>query len=327
MKRPRVLVVRFSAIGDCVMSVPVAASVRRAMPSAEIWWAVESRCTPVIDTDRLVDVLHVVPRDVWKKRRWSPSTWRSQILTYAKLREVGFDCGIDLQGHSKTALCLRVAAPHRRIAAYATDSLAARLNPRVPGRRGNMHAIEWAMEALSHIGPFDKGVEFVMPDVESEARQLRPMLAGEGPLVTIAVGAGAPRKIYPIARWRTVAQRLMAGGARVAFLGGTGDPPPDLEGAVDLVGKLPLRSTMAAVAISKLHLAGDTGSGHIAAAYRVPVVSVFGSMDPANYRPYTAAGIVLREGSEASCVPTGSVIEAAEAALGIQETSGFAVFD
>ena len=55
---------------------------------------------------------------------------------------------------------------------------------------------------------------------------------------------------------------------------------------------------MAAVAESHLHLAGDTGTGHIAAAYGTPVVSVFGPTPPERYRPWSARARVLRDDSK-----------------------------
>ena len=65
------------------------------------------------------------------------------------------------------------------------------------------------------------------------------------------------------------------------------------------------------VASSELHMAGDTGTGHMAAAYGVPVVSIFGHMDPRNYRPYTKNGRVLRRGTEARNIEPEEVLAAA----------------
>jgi ADP-heptose:LPS heptosyltransferase len=70
------------------------------------------------------------------------------------------------------------------------------------------------------------------------------------------------------------------------------------------------------VAASELHLAGDTGTGHMAAAYGVPVVSVFGHMEPVKYRPYTDAGVVLRNGTEAANVSAEELLTAARELIG-----------
>jgi ADP-heptose:LPS heptosyltransferase len=310
---PRVLIARFSAIGDCVMSVPVAASIRRSFPEAGIVWAIEDRCVPVVDTERLVQHLHVFHRKRWKRERKSPRAWREQLLAYTSLRG-RFDFGIDLQGHLKTALCLRIAAPKHRISAYATDAVGRGLSRVAEGVRGERHCVEWYLEVLSQLGPFDRSVEFPMPKFEPERAELSPRLSVR-PLVTISVGAGEARKLYPIERWNEVGAALVALGYGVAFVGGPGDAAPSVEGALDLVGKLPLAQTMAAISLSRLHLAADTGSGHIAAAYGIPVVSVFGPTSAANYRPYQDGGIVLQNGPDPASVDPAEVIEAAARTL------------
>lgn len=291
----RFLIVRFSAIGDCVMSVPVATSVRRAMPDVELTWAVEPRCADVIDSGRLIDRTLLIDRSRWRSRRWSPSAWREQVLTYARLREERFDFGIDLQGHSKTALCLRLAKPSKRIAAKATDALVRRLNPVVQGDQGLTHTVDWNLRTLRELGDFSTEARWIMPPLIAE----RAALATEGKQVaSIAVGTGHVDKSYPRHKWREVAERFLEAGWRVVFLGGAGEVAPEVEGAVNYVGKLSLAQTMAVVAQSDVHLAGDTGSGHIAAAYAVPLVSIFGPTEPAVYAPYTKTRVVLRKASK-----------------------------
>jgi ADP-heptose:LPS heptosyltransferase len=306
----RALVVRFSAIGDCVMAVPVAVAIRRSHPDAFIAWAVESRCAPVVDNGRLTNLRHEFQRDEWKQGRWSPRVWRDQLARYTSLRRNRFDIGIDLQGHSKTALCLRLAAPTKRLAAYATDSLARSLNPLAAGQRGERHAIEWSLEVLNQIGDFGREVEFIMPELGP------PPLSPTKPLATIAVGAGQARKSYPSKRWAEVARGLLDRGFSVAWLGGFGELAPEIEGTADLVGKLSLAESMAAIGASAVHMAADTGSGHIAAAYGVPVVSVFGPTNPAVFRPWTDQGIVLREGKDPGTIGPDQVLKAAEALSG-----------
>ena len=74
MSAPRFLLVRFSAIGDCVLSAWAATAIRHKYPEAYLCWAVESRCAAVVDRQRLVTRVCEMPRDRWKKARWSPKT-------------------------------------------------------------------------------------------------------------------------------------------------------------------------------------------------------------------------------------------------------------
>ena len=309
MSAPRVLLVRFSAIGDCVMAAWAATAIRERHPDAFLCWAVESRCAPVVDRASLVSRIEEMPRERWKRHRWSPEVWRQQLTKYSGLRRLRFDAGLDLQGHSKTALCLRLAAPKIRFAARSTDPIAARLNP-VPPRPKGLHTVEWHAELLRMLGDYRLPERPTMPFDPEAARTLVDRIGGDVPLATISVSAGLPEKAYPEADWREVAEGLLARGYRVAFLGGPNDRAIELPGTVDLVGKLALASTIEAVRLSAVHLAADTGSGHLAAAVGVPVVSVFGPTSPITYRPFTSLGRALRRDRQTSATRPAELLEA-----------------
>ena len=100
MSSPRVLIVRFSAIGDCIMAAWPVSSIRKAWPDSWIAWAVQMRCSPVVDTATLVDSRHIFPRERWKRSGWSPAVWREQLVAYSRLRRQRLDYGFDFQGHS-----------------------------------------------------------------------------------------------------------------------------------------------------------------------------------------------------------------------------------
>ncbi|MFZ4506089.1 MAG: glycosyltransferase family 9 protein [Fimbriimonas sp.] len=303
---PRVLVVRFSAIGDCVMAAFAATAIREKHPDAHITWACENRCEPVLDRELLVNQVLSFPRERWKKDRWSLSSWREQLVTYSRLRQHSFDFGLDLQGHSKTALCLRLANPKRRVAANATDALAQRLTPPVARRPKGTHMVVWAIDTLNRLG------EFPFP-----RRPIMPIPIGVLPpeplpqaYVALSVSAGQARNVVPAATWRSVATDLVASGIRVVLLGGPEARIEPIPGVIDLVGKTTLVQTIAILRGARVHVGGDTGTGHIAAAYGRPTVSVFGFADPEEFKPYSDLGLVLKEGDTTDSVAPALVTEA-----------------
>jgi ADP-heptose:LPS heptosyltransferase len=308
---PRVLIVKFSAIGDCVMAVPAASVVRRCYEDAFIAWAVDSRCAAVVDTKRLVDLRYEIPREEWKQKGMS---WWHQYRYFARLRPFRFDYGMDLQGHSKTAICLRIARPNKRIAARATDIFTRLINP-VAKRYGSSHIVERNLEVLQQLGDFSGDATPIMPDYEPYVPRLVRDVPNLTNLVTISISAGHPKKVFPAERWEAVGRSLVSAGYTLGILGGARDVPPRVPGAIDWVGKLTLQESMAAVASSRLHLAADTGTGHIAAAYGVPVVSVFGYTKASVYRPYTESAIVLDAGKSMSGVSAQDIIEAANSLI------------
>ena len=133
----------------------------------------------------------------------------------------------------------------------------------------------------------------------------------QGVSPTIAVSTGHRKKVYSADRWKAVAERLIQEQFEVAFLGGPGDMAPNVPGALDWVGKLSLKESMAAVTESQVHLAADTGTGHLAAAYGVPLVSVFGWSDSKRYAPRGERVTLLDAGKLMVGLEPASVAEAA----------------
>jgi len=124
----------------------------------------------------------------------------------------------------------------------------------------------------------------IMPDIAPY--QDFPSGLKTQPLVTINTGSGRQQKEYPIEQWEAVAEGLYAHGFNIIYVGGAKDPKPQYksENVINLVGEVDLRTTIALIRASAVHLAADTGTGHIAGAYRIPVVSLFG------YYSYPAIG-------------------------------------
>ncbi len=310
----KVLLVRFSAIGDCAMAAHTATCIRRSSPEAHLTWAVEERCAPVVDEARLVSRRAVYPRERWKQGAWTPRVWREQWQFYRSLRAEQFDFGLDLQGHSKTAICLRLSGARKRLSLRATDGFARRLNPVFTDYGGVVHTVDRQLAALRSLGNFaGDPVPPILPEYAALRAAMREKLVGR-PTATIAVGAGQPAKAYPAEQWAAVARALLDEGFRVVFIGGPEESAPPVANAEDWVGRLILDETMALIAESAVVLAADTGAGHLAAGYGVPTVSIFGPTDPAEFRPYGPHSVVLQRGNRTRDVPASEVIAAAKEA-------------
>ncbi len=317
MMSPRFLMVKFSAIGDCVMAAAAASAVRRTHPNAFICWAIDSRCAPVVDTDNLVDLRYDVPRQQWKAGKVS---WLEQYRHFAQLRRLNFDYGLDLQGHSKTALCLRIAQPKKRVALRARDVAAWMLNP-VAASLQNMprHTVERNLFALRTLGDFPGDASPIMPKACPLPADVEEHMSHK--LVSISISAGHPKKCYAVECWLHVAQELRAQGYDVAFLGGPEDRIKTQPQVHDWIGRLDLGQTMSVVARSRIHIAADTGTGHMAAAYGVPVVSVFGYTDKEEFRPYTNNAVILDAGRGMDRVTPSQIVESTEALLARQRNA------
>ena len=310
MKGQRVLIVRFSAIGDCIMTAWPVSAIRQAWPDAHISWVAQSRCAPVIDSSKLVDEKIVFPRERWKKKPWSPRNWREQVGYYAQLGKLGFDYGLDFQGHSKTALCLRLAKPKVRLASRATDLFAATLNKVIDVGQEPIHEVERGYKLIRAIQDFAEVERPLMPEFLHGNGVLDRVLDPARKIVTIQTGTGNKDKTYPAELWDEVVDKITRPDIDIYALGGVGDPRLKHTAVINKVGTWSIETAMAAVGRSVVHLAADTGTGHAAAALGTPVVSIFGPEDPAVFRPWTKDGVVLKNSQSPADVSPSEVIDA-----------------
>ncbi len=83
----RILIVRLSAVGDCIHVMPALHALRQALPDAYIAWAVEDRAASVVARHPDLNETIVIPRGEWKRRRLSsiPGTFTDLALTGAGL--------------------------------------------------------------------------------------------------------------------------------------------------------------------------------------------------------------------------------------------------
>jgi ADP-heptose:LPS heptosyltransferase len=304
----KILIVRLNAIGDSVMLNWTVTAMRRAMPEAELAWAAQTQCLPVIPTAELRIEALPFRREVYKKKLLSPALWMEQMRYYAGLRQRRFDWALDFQGNAKAALLTLLAGAKNRKAVAPRDAVLGRMSPHMPWWEG--HQVEECFALASSIWDLELPERPVMPGFAAEREEARAF----GPEVTIQTGAGYEDKRYPAAMWAEVGRRLAEQGLRVTALGAPGDPVPD--GMESLIGQRSLAQSMALVAESRLHLSADTGTAHAAAAFGVPQVALFGRTEPERFRPYSNRAEVLRVSQSPADIPVESVVEAALRALG-----------
>lgn len=303
MSAKRILIVRFSAIGDCVMAAWPVTGLRQAYPDATIVWAVQSRCLPVIATPQLA-IPDEIYKDEWAGNGTSPkSHWFAQVRHFLSLRKHKFDYGFDLHGHFKTALCLKLSGAQHRIASRSTDPFSGRFNPVLPTSESPLHEVELGAAAIRHFLPIDLPESPIMPEVATGRRYD----------VLIQTGAGQEDKRLPLPVVSTVAESLAGQGFKVALIGAPGDPDPEIPGVTSHVGRATLPETMSLICSARMHIGGDTGTGHIAAAYNIPTVTVFGRTDPVRFRPWGKHGTVLQHGTSMRDVTAEQVLTAAQA--------------
>src|SRR5690242_8956987 len=101
----RFLIIRLGAMGDIIHSLPAAAALRRAHPTAEIGWAIEERWVELLTTRAgiagrrgpekpLPDRIHLVNTRAWREAMFSDETWREALAAIKEIRSFHYDTAI-----------------------------------------------------------------------------------------------------------------------------------------------------------------------------------------------------------------------------------------
>jgi heptosyltransferase I len=313
-KIERLLIVRLSAMGDVIHTMPAAQALREAFPQAMIGWLIEERwaellCAP--GTPRrgarsaqrpLADWVHTVNLAGWRKSLFMIPTIERIARLWNDVRGARYDVAIDLQGAMRSAVLARWSGA--RVVYGSTEpreSPASLWFTRTAIPRG-AHVIEQTLsvaEALVGRKLSAPRVEFPR-DSEAEKRiEQRLSDAGVREYAILNPGAGWGAKRWPAARYGQVARTLAAFGVRSIVNYGPGEENLAREAADASEGAAAALKTTISELITltrraKLFVGGDTGPLHLAAALRVPVVAIFGPTDPARNGPYGTRCIVLR---------------------------------
>jgi heptosyltransferase-1 len=314
----RLLIVRLSAMGDVIHTLPAAQALRRAFPNTMIGWLIEERwaellCAPGSprrgprSAQRpLADWVHTVNLTEWRKSLTPITTLISTLQQVAKVwndvRSVGYDVAVDLQGAIRSAVLARCSGA--RIvygAAEPRESPASLWYTRRAIARG-AHVVEQNLsvaQAVAQQKLLLPQAEFPQ-DLDAEQR-IERRLAEEG-IGTFAIlnpGAGWGAKRWPAERYGYVARALAKDGVRAVLNYGPGEEnlARDAEAASGGTAKAMKCSITELIALTRraqLFVGGDTGPMHLAAALQVAVAAIFGPTDPARNGPYGTRSIVLR---------------------------------
>ncbi|GIW95865.1 MAG: heptosyltransferase [Pirellulaceae bacterium] len=278
--RLRVAIVRLSAIGDCVLTLPLLCALRQALPEAHVAWVVEPAAAPLLVDHDALDEVVVFPRR-WMRCRQG---WKQCF----ELRRKRFDLVIDPQGLLKSALIGYLAGVPVRIGfdkTWAREGSHWFYSHTV--RPVHRHVVDAQRELVrrvaSHIGP----VEFRMPVYHEERQRMQNWIdqfCSNSEFVVVHVGASWASRRWLPGRWAELARMLVSELRRpvVAVWGNTDerrwaeDVVRWAGGGVYLAPPTTLREMAALVSLACLAVAGDSGPLHIAAAYGVPVVGLYG---------------------------------------------------
>jgi heptosyltransferase-1 len=296
----RLLIVRLGAMGDIM-----------------IGWVIEERWAELLCTlatprsgprsmqRPLIDRIHTVNTASWRKAFFSLQTLQEIAAALSDLRAPAYEVAVDLQGALRSALIARWSgAPTIYGAAQPRENVASMFYTRTVIPHG-AHVVEQNFSLAEAVaGSSLKMPAPIFPRDEAAEQECERTLQEQGirQFVIVNPGAGWGAKRWPELRYGEVARELAKQGMRVLINCGPGEKNlalavKDASGgtAESIAGSL--TQLIALTRRAALFIGGDTGPMHLAAAFGIPVVAIFGPTNPARNGPFGTKSIVLRSPS------------------------------
>ncbi len=279
-KRDVILVIRLSAMGDIIHTLPAAASLKKSFPDRKLTWLMARRWMPLLEGNPFIDEVIPFERESLGGVR---AAWR-------RVRALRPELAVDFQGLVQSAMAGRIAQPARLFGfdrSVAREALASFFyTHRIPAR--GPHRVERNLQLAEAAGARELTCQAWIPEGCAEG-ELPP-----GPFVLTNPFAGWPGKEWPLERYAVLGQHLQREGfelvmnvperraGRIAKLKHVRLHVSGLRGLIDAT-----RRATAVVGV-------DSGPLHLAAALRKPGAGLFGPTDPTRTGPFGGSMTVLR---------------------------------
>ena len=330
----KILLIKLSAVGDVVHTIPVLNKLRRRYPMAQLDWLVTPAIAELLRPHPAITNIIEFEREAWSTP-WRLTPFTSYARLAAKLRAAAYDLVVDMHGQFRTAaLTLATGAPARigfdRPRAWVWEA-----SPRKFPEQARKHAWQGAREgswlAYTHhipiptldlhavdrylnVGPIlgldSEPADFSFPIPQSAISRVEALLAehgaGRADVVVMAPGTIWETKHWGSDKFAKVAEHFLSKGLAVVLIGSQRERIVCEEvvalapGVIDLAGMTALSDLAALIRRSAINITNDSGPMHLAVALDRPVISIFGPTDPIWIGPYRRGDAALHADLECS---------------------------
>jgi heptosyltransferase-1 len=287
----RIAIIKPSALGDVVQTLPLLPALRKRFPGSWITWVIQRELSDLVsEHPDLDDVLTVDRRPRWSAAR--------RFL--GELRRQRFDLVLDLQGLLRTAVMTwATGAPWRIGLETAREGARFAANLIIPGT-GKLvpaHARYWRVAEALGVGNVERRT-LVQVSTQDRHEAERWLCGLPRPIFAVQWGARWETKRWPLERMvEVLAQAGQTWGGSVIFIGGPGEQSmcdaaattlsiraPSLT-ARNLAGRTTLKQLAALLASVDAVVSNDSGPLHLAAELGTPVLGIFTCTSPVRSGP------------------------------------------
>lgn len=309
-----ILIVKLSAIGDVIHTLPSLAALRRLYPNAHITWVVEEAAADIVKSHPYLNAVIVSRRKSWSKDILNYKFLKplfNMCLLIKELRRRRYDLVIDFHGLFKSSIIVLLSSGKRKLGYDSLQELSGLfLNEKIPEDM-NKHAVDRYLDLPRYLGANIDKAKFVLPqnnDAEAKVKSLMSKYNLDGKNFIA---------INPIAYWETKLwdddnfarlADLIKNNLKMNIVF-TGSEKRSNEGitskmktkGINLGGQTTLLELAYLYKKARLVITTDSGPMHLAAAIGTPVVALFGPTDPARTGPYGEGHTIVR--TELPCSP------------------------
>jgi len=297
------LIIRFSSIGDIVLTTPVIRCLRKKFPDALIHFLTKQSFRGILENNPYLDKVHTLGD--------------SFDLMLHELKTEEYDYIIDLHHNLRT---LRIKKFLKNVKAFSFNKLniekymltAFKINL-LPKK----HIVERNLETLSSLGVEDDGMglDYFIPDRDIVKNEDIPTSHVHG-YISLVIGAALATKKMPVHKLqelcRAIDHPIILLGGKEDYENGKAIASTDDIKIYNACGKFSLNESADLLRRSKLVITHDTGLMHIAAALQKPVISVWGNTVPAFgmypfYGKYSKQHFDIVEISKLRCRPCSKI--------------------
>ena len=299
-RSPRILIVRLSAIGDAILTLPLLNALRERFPQALLAWVVEQKASSILEGHEALDELITLPKGFLKSPR---ALWGLR----RRLRDLRFDVALDTQGLTKSAVVGWLSGAKRRIglAGQWGREISPWLNRELV-RPTAPHMVDRTLELLRPLGIERPAVRFRVPETPAEHQQAAKLVQEAGWTHGFAIinpGAGSPSRLWPPSRFAAVARHLggkwdlpsLVAWAGIGEMATAERIVAESEGHAQLSPPTSLRQLASIARLARLFLSSDTGPLHLAVAVGTPCVGLHGPWPAALTGPYGPEHVAIEK--------------------------------
>ncbi|MEI7595733.1 MAG: glycosyltransferase family 9 protein [Bacteroidota bacterium] len=296
----KILIIRFSSIGDIVLTTPVVRCIKQQIPNAEIHYLTKEAYYPVIYANTYIDQIHLLT---------------SIDDTVAELKKIKFDLIIDLHKSLRSRIVKRkLNAP-----TVSFDKLNLKKWILVNFKKNtlpNIHIVDRYLNAAKSLNIVNdlEGLDYFLPEKDEEFSELLPV-THEDNFVAFVIGGAHKTKCLTDEKIRAICNKI---NYPIILLGGEENfelaesiARSDSDKIINYCGKTNLNQSAAIIKEAKVVITHDTGLMHIAAAFKKKIVSIWGNTVPSfgmyPYLPKNPERFKIIENNKINCRPCSKI--------------------